>query len=486
MAKKTVKSNRVTNAVLSQARVASLLRFLNPGLDINYEARYPADPIPVENYKAMFTRNGVARRVVEIWPEECWIIPPEVYETEDTKNETAFEKTWDELDREFHLLSCLKRVDILSGIGTYGVILVGVGDGKELQEPVDGIDPVTGKVSGDRSYELLYLKCFDESCMTINRFETSSQSPRYGMPVMYTVNLEDPQSGTSRSVQVHWTRMVHFADNRFSSEVRGEPRMKPVYNYLLDLRKIGAGSGEMFWRAGMSGHAWGIDPAFSTDARSFTDDEKTDMRTALEDYYSGLQRYMFASGLKPYDIAPQLTSPMDYVKVQVQLICITLGIPYRVFQGTEEGKLAGGQDRMAWLERVGGRQNDYVTPRVIRPFVKRLQAYGILPETGEEPLVHWPQRDQPSEMDVAETAVKKTEAMAKYVQGDVNLLMQEKDYLMSVFGMDEDEADAIGENVAEWERLEEPEPEPIVMPSPGMPGAKPPVPQPSPKPRGRT
>ena len=75
--------------------------------------------------------------------------------------------------------------------------------------------------------------------------------------------------------------------------------------------------------------------------------------------------------------------------------------------------------------------------------------------------------DTPSEKDRAEIAKFQTEAMAKYVQGQVDALMSEKDFLVTILGLDEDKAEAIGDNVVGREDdLEVPElPEPLSQPS---------------------
>lgn len=463
------------NVLRTQGRVSSLLSLLNPGLDIDYECHYP-ETIESSQCRKLFDRNGVAHRVVTLWPDECWVGLPDVHETEDTKDATEFEKKWDLLYQKKHVLHFLKRMDTLSGIGRYGIMLLGIDDGGKLDTPVESVEGVDGMMpvgfkGGGEEHQLLFLKCFDESAVTIEKREKDTGSARYGLPLFYKVTMEDVTTGgtegLSKDIRIHWTRVLHYADNRLTSELYGDSRLYAVYNNLLDLRKISSSSGEMFWRAGVSGTSWGIDPDLVPAGTELTADQKTSMKSALSDYYDGMQRYLFSSGMKPQDIAPKLTDPSPYVRSQIQLICIGIDVPYRVFMGTEEGKLAGEQDRKTWLERVGGRQENYITPLIIRPFVERLQLMGVLPMTEKPCIVAWPERDTPSEKDKAEIAKFQTEAMAKYVQGQVDALMSEKDFLVTILGLDEDKAEAIGDNVVGREDdLEVPElPEPLSQPS---------------------
>ena len=47
---------------------------------------------------------------------------------------------------------------------------------------------------------------------------------------------------------VHWSRVIHIAENAGGTGVYGLPRLQSVYNRLEDLLKIMAGSGESAWR----------------------------------------------------------------------------------------------------------------------------------------------------------------------------------------------------------------------------------------------
>jgi len=67
-----------------------LSTLLNDPKDINEECGYP-DEITISMYKEMYKREGVAKRVVNILPEDTWSSLPDIYETEKS-DETEFEK----------------------------------------------------------------------------------------------------------------------------------------------------------------------------------------------------------------------------------------------------------------------------------------------------------------------------------------------------------------------------------------------------------
>lgn len=420
-----------------------LQKLLNPGRNINFECGYP-DRLDISDYKGMFDREGVAARVVGLFPEESWALLPTIYENEESE-ETEFERVWEDLNKKFHLLHYLHRIDVLSGIGQYGLLLMGINDGKELSESVDGIDLATGAVATQKKYELLYLKPFDESILTIKANENDVRSPRFGYPTMYNIDFEDVSAaGTLKKKEVHWTRILHVADNRTTSEILGTPRMKPVYNRLLDLRKIVGGSGEMFWRGAFPGFSFEVNP----DLRDATIDQAA-IKKEFEKYSAGLQRYLALTGVTAKSLSPQVADPMSHVKTQIMNIAIALGVPWRIFMGSEEAKLASTQDKDAWNKRVAKRQESYLTPMLVRPFVDRLIIYGVLPQP-KEYFIDWPDLSAPTDKEKAEVAKSKTEAFAKYVGGNVDGLIAPKEFLMMIMNMTEDEADVIEKGVTSY------------------------------------
>ncbi len=437
------------NATLMRSEL--LTKLLNPGKDINFECGYP-DTISIEDYKGMFVRMGVATRVVELYSEESWALLPKVYETEDAE-ETEFEKEFKSLEKKRHLFQYLQRIDTLSGIGRFGVLLLGIDDGLELEKPVVGINEITGEKEGDSKYELLYMKPFDESVVEIKRKESNVKSPRYGLPTAYSIKFEDTsgKTSTSQTKEVHWTRIIHIADNRESSDIYGKPRMEKIYNQLLDIRKVLGGSGEMFWKGGFPGLSFKVDPN-----QTLTDEDKDAMKDEMRNYSQSLQRYLSFVGVEVQSLNTQVADPSGHLDTQIDSICISLGVPKRIFMGSERGELASSQDTGAWNKRVSKRLEGYVSPLLIRPLVDRLIAFGVLPEI-EEYFIGWPDLNAPSNEEVAEIAVKRTDAMSKYVAGGVDNLIAPKEFLTLVMGFTTEEAESIDDAVKEHIDIKEDE-----------------------------
>ena len=433
---------------------------LDPRRDIDEECGY-ATVIEDRQYRLMYDRE-LGRRVVGIYPEECWKLPPVIAEDPDPDTETEFEKALEDLDKRHQLLHYMHRVDEMSGVGQYGVLLWGLSDGAQLHEPVKGHEQwaeTTGKPytnEGPSSkLDVIFVRVLDASLVRIATYVTDVTNPRYGKPETYTLTLDDPtqqESGAAASMPnaaettVHWTRITHIADNCKTSEVLGVPRMQPVWNRLYDLRKVLGGSGEMFWKGGFPGISLETHP--SIEDAEFDADATRDMMAA---YQNGLQRYIALEGMAAKSLAPQIADPTNSFEVAIKAICVTIGVPYRVFMGVEEGVVSGDQATKAWDSRLRKRQEDYVTPRVINPVLQRLVDYGALPPTAE-PMgwtVTWPDLSTPSELDKAEVGGKRTQALAAYVSGNVDTLVPPLEYFTVVLGMEKDEAEALVEAAVE-------------------------------------
>lgn len=446
----------VRNMMLGNAtslyRQSSLTSLLYPERNINYECQYP-DTITTENYHDMYDREAVAKRVVHLFPDKCWSEFPMIVENEKPED-TAFEKDWKALVKTKRVFHYLKRIDILSGIGEFGVLLLGISDGKDLSEPVEGINEVTGELSGSPNYELLYLKPFNQRVVEIKTKERNSASPRYGMPKLYDIKFEEMESNqveTSQTKTVHWTRIIHVADNREVSDTLGVPRMKSVYNRLIDIRKISSGSAEMFWKGGFPGMAFETYPDMETELDTDAIEEQ------MEDYMNGLQRYLALENVQTKMLSPAIADPKGHMEMQIALIAIDLGVPKRMLMGSEEAKLASEQDTQNFNTTISGRRENYLDPLVIRPLVDRLMMLGIIPMV-EEYLVVWNDLDAPSEEDKANVAKIKTEAISKYVMGGVADFIAPEEYLDIFLGLTSEEINVIKLGSVLWENLgEDPE-----------------------------
>jgi uncharacterized protein len=467
------------------SRQHQLTQLLDIRRDYNHEAGYPeTHELTIEKYQQMYDREGVSTRVVEVFPMESWLVEPTVFETEDNETNTAFEIAWKDLAKDFTenswyedsegnpIWEYLMRADIQSGIGSFGTLLLGIDDGLELHE----------EATPKKGQKLTFLRPFSQALSSVTNYEQDATNPRYGQPTEYNLSFQnllnqaEPTSGQDQSVKrVHWTRLIHLADNLQSSEQFGVPRQRPVFNYLMNLLKLYAGSAEMYWKGAFPGYSIETHPSMPGEV----DIDTSSIKDQMEQMMNTLQRYGSFQDVTLKDHAPQVVDPSPQIMVQIEAICIRLGIPKRIFLGSERGELASSQDTLAWNRRITARQSKYITPRIIVPFVDRLIWLGILPTPKAYNIV-WPTLGLLSPEEESNVALKRTESIAKYVGGGVETLIHPHDYLTKVLNFTIEEATEIIDSA--WEAAEkeeqmtiaaQPEVVEVAAPLPGQAGVTP-------------
>lgn len=561
------------------SRDALFRALLDPRRDVEAECGYPKGNPDAQFYKDLFDREAVPARVVGLFPSECWQVSPTVYEDDDSTTDTPFEEAVDGLAQELNggslyqdeegspIWEYFQRADELSGIGRFGVMLLGFDDGMPLSTPVGGVTvngrgttcngkvapggadqgafvanlrDITGKnlytdgegkptqlmvgstlmdsasYGTDATYQgnftvqplkpkrkegtrLIYLRVYPESQVQIVQFESNLNSPRFGLPVRYLIQLTDPRDSNSAGVglpmqmlYVHWSRVQHVADfsgQASSSEVFAVPRMRPYLNRLLDLRKLYACSAEGFWKSAFPGLSIETHPSLGGSVEI----DQAGVRAMMDGYFNSTQRALVWSGMSTKSLAPVVSSPKDQIECQLANICIGMGVPMRIFQGSERGHLASSQDSGTWNDRLRARQNSYLTPRMIVPFIDRLIAVGVLPEPGGAKKskvkgvgtdkgysVDWPDIDQMSDAEKGAIFLQKAQAWAAIIAGNVEQLFSPMDLLTKIGGFDQEEAEAImdaQEKSQEQKTDEQVEMGNIPAPPPGFQPAVPDVPQ---------
>jgi len=446
----------VRNDILT--RIDAFRRWFDPrGRKIDEECGHP-DVIQIQEYQYKWERGDIARRIISLWPEETWSQLPDIYETEDPE-ETPFEKAWKELNTQFNLLPILLRGDIISGIGRFGVLVLGIDDGEQLLNPLPGIDLETGEPDDNpEPHKLLYVRPLQEAYVQIHSLQADPTNPRFGQPEVYQLRFLNSILGNQNmiSMRAHWTRIIHLCDNRFDSEIFGEPRLKVVFDRVLDLHKLAGGSAEMFWKGGFPGLSMQTQPGLSEEI----DLDVNDLKKQIEEYQSGLKRYLATVGMDVKSLSPQVADPEKHGDMQLKMIATAMNVPWRVFVGSEQGKLASSQDSASWNRRLGRRREDYVNPYVIRPFIDRLIHVGVLPKPTEnngQYMIDWEDLSAPSDKEKADVAQARTAALFQYVTGGCDAIVPPFHYLHDILGFDEDEANAILDEAVRQMNQEEPD-----------------------------
>lgn len=458
--------------------------------DIGKECGWP-DYMSPEGYKRLYDRNSVANRVITLWSSECWISQPEVYENKDEEL-TEFEEAWNELPKQLsvgnswfqpqkkegnRIWSKLSKADEISGIGSFGVLFIGFNDGLNYDQPVPGIEEqntssqksvddknepikdfqlIANSDSGIYKFstnaekqsgrEITFLRPLPETQIQIQSYENNPTSPRYGKPTYYLLDLTDSsdiahtaQGVPLGSVSVHWSRILHIADRRVSSDVFGTPKAQQNLNNLLNIRKVSGSANEGYWCNAFPILNFQTHPQLGADVTI----DRDKLKKEVEAVYNKMKRYLATSGMEADSIKLDIKDPTPFINSEIDQICIKEGCPKRIFVGSERGELSSSQDAKSWNNRVMHRQESYLSPEVISEFIDILIRSGVLPEPAEGFKIEWPDLNNMSENEVVEIGAKRTEAIAKYVSAGANQLIEPFHFMTQILGIDEETAKSI-------------------------------------------
>ncbi len=572
-----LKADIIFNEMMT--RTGLLKQFFDKRRNINIECGYP-DVIRPKDYQYAFDRNGLANRIISFEAKESWGEQPEIYEVEDEDIETQFEIDIKELNQQLAtggqyknflkdpdnkmspIWYYLRKVDILSGIGAYGVLLYGFNDlageggtvdyaqpvagftetnstpadfypdrykdGKKKQSATfasggnppekdptkknttpttnkkkaaraernsridqivnnmrktksgvykltfnlqlqqeklpepdevdeeegveDKPEPQQGVEGKKKKLQLLYLRAYPEYLAQIVRWESNPTSPRYGMPVMYLLTLNDPSQVTQysgvgmdkTSMYVHWTRVQHVAEaDESCNEALAVPRLQTTFDDVYNALKIKSADGEGFWKNAFSILSVETNPNLGGDV----DIDETATKRTIENLTNSLQRSFLGKGLTLKSVAPTISDPTPHLDMCIRLICIAKGWPKRKFEGSERGELASSQDETDFIRKMENRQQYYLSPRLISVFFSSMVSYGVITEPEEGGfMLEWPEMLKESPTQKAQRFLTRAQAYGAVMSTGVTPnVFSMKDVMTKLDDLSGEEADAINE-----------------------------------------
>lgn len=360
-------------------------------------------------FRARYARGGIARTIVEAEPKATWRGGIEVYEDENPKVDTQFEKDFKAIDKRLGLIGKMQAADILAGLSTFSILMIGAEGKLETELPVATKGPES----------LLFLRAYSggagirrdwwsgqqttalDARAKIKDLVTDSADPRFGEPLTYEVRLAE----TGQAAVVHWTRVVHMAEGCLEDDVFGQPVLESVWNYLDDLDKVSGGGSEAFWLRANAGLQVDVDKDMEIPrpvAGELSEMDK--LRQQAEDYEHQITRMWRTRGTKITQLGSDTADFAGPVDSILKLIAGTRRIPMRILVGSEMGTLASEQDAGNWNTVIQDRRTGYAAGR-LRVLVGRLIEYGYLTEPAQWDI-DWPVEEDMDEPAKADLAVK--------------------------------------------------------------------------------
>ena len=347
------------------------------------------DSLTINQYWNLYARADIAKAVVDKPPKATWKNDVTVHaaDARPDADDDSIREDFEELKRKQGILRDIQRADIVSRIGRHGVMVLGVNDGRSLEQPLG------------EATELKYVTPMSERRIQDFALGENPTSERYNQPVMWQLDFEDEEAKP-----VHWTRVIHIAEQKREHAIYQIPPLQPIYNRIMDWQKVIGGASEMFWRGADRKVVANLDP----DAGKLQDEEE--LETQVEEMRHGLRDTVYARGLSLDSIDGEDVDPRGVKEVILDAIASETGIPKRILVGSESGELASTQDRANFYGNIEDRRRNHAGPEILHPFVDRLQRAGIITEG--DFAIHWPELFVLDEMERAEIQAKKARAIS--------------------------------------------------------------------------
>lgn len=348
----------------------------------------------------MYTRGGIARRIVHAYADAVWGRPPEF-----EGGTQAWQNAWSSLVEDLKIWSVFHRLDRLTQLGQYAVLVIGYDDGVDLSRPLR----TTG---GAR--KVLYLQPYSDRSAIISAWGTDPSKANFNLPEMYTIQPDIaaresammggrtgvPQSMPSRgSFQVHHTRVLHVTQSQLESDVFGVPGLWSVWNYLTDLQKVVGGSAESYWLTANRGMHANLNPEVELEP-----EDEAALTEEIEEYQHGLRRFIRTRGVEVKSLGTDVADPKGPFETLITLIAGATGIPKRILIGSEASHNASTQDKGNWADHVDEYRKLTAVPHFLQPFIKQLTDAGVLPKTSgtKKPKDVWPPAYQLSPLEAGQ------------------------------------------------------------------------------------
>lgn len=405
-------------SLIERAGFASALGLTFGGQRDMYESFGWPKQITLRQIFDMYYRGGIAKRIVEAYPDSTWGRPPRLYVPEQPEWNMAFAKLAWQLD----LWDVFKRADTLAALGRFAVILIGTNRGN-LASPIPR--------GGAGALQITYLQPYGENNVRISKWETNPQNPRFGLPLMYTIGPDPQASGTPgtpaisnrpsitpvrASFDVHYSRILHISHGGLESKTYGVPQFVPIWNYLEDLVKVVGSSSESYWRTAYQGLHADVDTEMDLD-----EEDEANLTAEMDEYQHNLRRIIRTRGVEVKPLGSTVADPRGAFDVLVTLISGASGIPKRILLGSEAGQLASSQDKASWAERVEEYRELHAEPNLLWPFVSWCLENNIVPQPREGTLelmrVLWPDAYRMSPLERGQTAAQTARSLANLAKG---------------------------------------------------------------------
>jgi hypothetical protein len=326
---------------------------------------YP-ETLDFSNYWNMYRRFGIAKNVVELKPDTCWITPPTI-----ESSNPDFAREFDKLVKKQKFWVRQKGLDVRQRVGRYGGMFMRVRDNKAPDQPIDG------KLSGLNG--LVQMIPLYESQLKVLTTEQDPTKDNFDMPTMYqfsTSGAGNRDEKSMKSFNIHPDRLVIASEGADDGGIYGISALEAPYNSLMDMRKIMGGGGEGFYKNASKDIVFNL-----TDTASASANEE--LLKKFNDEYDDFtrnrsRRAMWTPGMEATTLDSNLVNPKEFLFNSLYDVAAAEKTPATIIIGQQTGRLASDEDSSQYLKMNQSRRKGYLTDVIERTIEWQIK-WGILP-----------------------------------------------------------------------------------------------------------
>ena len=334
---------------------------------------YPED-LDFSHFWNMYRRFGIAKNIIELSPDTCWMDAPKVNGSEKFNNDLQA------LIKDQKLWVRMKGLDNRQRVGRYAGMFMRVRDGLAPNEPIQ-----EGSLTGLGS--LVQMIPLYESQIEVVDTNDDVMSDDYDQPTMYQFvgSAEGSRKDTGASFEIHPSRLVIASEGADDGSIYGIPALEGCYNSLMDLRKIMGAGGEGFYKNASKDVIFELDKDANA---AMLGPLLKDFSAEYDEWAANrMRRSLMAPGMKANTLDSNLANPKEYFFNSLYDIAACTKIAATIIIGQQTGRLASSEDSKAFMLMMKSRQENFLN-EVIRNVIDWLIKFGILPFSEYE--IEWP------------------------------------------------------------------------------------------------
>ena len=333
---------------------------------------YP-DTVTYEDLNSLRDRLGIFERLLDKPASATWGIPPDI-EVDNDSDE--FLNAWNDIVQNHNIWKVLYSLDKMAAMDDYAILLIVFEGDTDLSAPLS-------ELKDNSLRKIAYIQQYPATRAKIDSYINDRMDPRYGLPEYYRIKNKNVQmigsslnSETFNEIKIHYSRVLHVAENALEDSLFGTPRMKRHFNTLLDYKKAVGGAAEIFWNAAYNGFQVDIPPDIEV-----SPEKEKQLSDEVKAFYSNFSRFIKTKGVEIKPLGGNTVDPTGLIDVLITTLAIEAEIPKRILIGTEAGELSSEQDRANFARVVKVRQLLFAESVVLNPLVRLLFRANVLPHT---------------------------------------------------------------------------------------------------------